>query len=96
MPQRHERCIGSAIEHAANGVTIGQSSGPGRSSNMPPPAVHAQLILLLPARRAVASLLLALAGVACPAHADETVRLQLKHTHQFQLAGYYAAEEKGY
>jgi diguanylate cyclase (GGDEF)-like protein/PAS domain S-box-containing protein len=63
---------------------------------MPPPAVHAQLILLLPARRAVASLLLALAGVACPAHADETVRLQLKHTHQFQFAGYYAAVEKGY
>lgn len=31
-----------------------------------------------------------------PAHALERVSLQLKHTHQFQFAGYYAALEKGY
>ncbi|MES2898478.1 MAG: EAL domain-containing protein, partial [Pseudomonadota bacterium] len=31
-----------------------------------------------------------------PAHALEQVRLQLKHSHQFQFAGYYAAVEKGY
>ncbi len=40
---------------------------------------------------------LALALGACPAaHALEKVTLQLKHTHQFQFAGYYAALEKGY
>ncbi|MTW05520.1 EAL domain-containing protein [Pseudoduganella ginsengisoli] len=33
---------------------------------------------------------------ALPAHAQEQVTLQLKHTHQFQFAGYYAAVEKGY
>lgn len=31
-----------------------------------------------------------------PAHALEPVTLQLKWTHQFQFAGYYAALEKGY
>ena len=35
-------------------------------------------------------------AAALPAHALETVTLQLKHTHQFQFAGYYAAIEKGY
>jgi diguanylate cyclase (GGDEF)-like protein/PAS domain S-box-containing protein len=30
------------------------------------------------------------------AHAQDKVVLQLKHTHQFQFAGYYAAVEKGY
>ncbi len=40
---------------------------------------------------------LAFALCAClPAHALDKVRLQLKHTHQFQFAGYYAAIEKGY
>ncbi|MGZ8287807.1 MAG: EAL domain-containing protein [Telluria sp.] len=39
---------------------------------------------------------LALALAALPAHALEQVTLQLKHTHQFQFAGYYAALEKGY
>ena len=34
---------------------------------------------------------------AClPAHALDKVRLQLKHSHQFQFAGYYAAVEKGF
>ncbi|MES2321351.1 MAG: EAL domain-containing protein [Pseudomonadota bacterium] len=33
---------------------------------------------------------------AMPVHALEKVHLQLKHTHQFQFAGYYAALEKGY
>jgi diguanylate cyclase (GGDEF)-like protein/PAS domain S-box-containing protein len=31
-----------------------------------------------------------------PVQALEKVTLQLKHTHQFQFAGYYAAVEKGY
>jgi len=31
-----------------------------------------------------------------PAHALDKVHLQLKHTHQYQFAGYYAALEKGY
>lgn len=34
--------------------------------------------------------------VAIPASALETVTLQLKWTHQFQFAGYYVAQEKGY
>lgn len=42
-----------------------------------------------------AVLALALA-VALPAEALEKVTLQLKHSHQFQFAGYYAALEKGY
>ncbi len=45
----------------------------------------------------VSRVLLALAlCAAVPAHALEKVHLQLKHTHQFQFAGYYAALEKGY
>ena len=44
--------------------------------------------------RQVAVLVCALA--ALPAHALEQVTLQLKHLHQFQFAGYYAALEKGY
>ena len=40
---------------------------------------------------------LALALCAClPAHALDKVKLQLKHTHQFQFAGYYAAIQQGY
>jgi diguanylate cyclase (GGDEF)-like protein/PAS domain S-box-containing protein len=40
---------------------------------------------------------LALVLCAClPAHALDKVKLQLKHTHQFQFAGYYAAVEKGF
>jgi diguanylate cyclase (GGDEF)-like protein/PAS domain S-box-containing protein len=43
------------------------------------------------------TLVLALAlGAGMPAHALEKITLQLKHTHQFQFAGYYAALEKGY
>ncbi|MFZ6722811.1 ABC transporter substrate-binding protein [Undibacterium sp. Ji49W] len=34
--------------------------------------------------------------LAQPAHAVEKVRLQLKWTHAFQFAGYYAAKELGY
>ena len=45
--------------------------------------------------RQVALLALAL-GAALPAHALERVTLQLKHLHQFQFAGYYAAIDKGY
>jgi diguanylate cyclase (GGDEF)-like protein/PAS domain S-box-containing protein len=33
---------------------------------------------------------------APPAHALDAVTLQLKHRHQFQFAGYYAALEQGY
>jgi diguanylate cyclase (GGDEF)-like protein/PAS domain S-box-containing protein len=42
----------------------------------------------------LATLLAALC--ALPARAQEKITLQLKHTHQFQFAGYYAAAEKGY
>src|SRR3990167_11363078 len=34
--------------------------------------------------------------VALPSHALEKVTLQLKWTHAFQFAGYYAAKEQGY
>ena len=44
--------------------------------------------------RQVAVMVCALAVL--PAHALEQVTLQLKHLHQFQFAGYYAALEKGY
>ncbi|TYQ05675.1 UNVERIFIED_ORG: PAS domain S-box-containing protein/diguanylate cyclase (GGDEF)-like protein [Zoogloea ramigera] len=44
--------------------------------------------------RLAALLLLALA--CTPATALERVTLQLKHTHQFQFAGYYAALEQGF
>ncbi|NHZ93207.1 EAL domain-containing protein [Massilia sp. CCM 8733] len=55
------------------------------------------MIRLLLARRAPTAFALALAMcVGAPAHAREKVTLQLKHTHQFQFAGYYAALEKGY
>jgi diguanylate cyclase (GGDEF)-like protein/PAS domain S-box-containing protein len=43
-------------------------------------------------RLCVAACLLA----AAPAMALEKVTLQLKHVHQFQFAGYYAAQELGY
>ncbi|TFW15639.1 EAL domain-containing protein [Massilia arenosa] len=44
------------------------------------------------------SAVLAVVALAVPlsAQALEKVTLQLKHTHQFQFAGYYAALEKGY
>ena len=45
--------------------------------------------------RQVAVLALALSA-ALPAQALEQVTLQLKHMHQFQFAGYYAALEKGF
>ena len=44
--------------------------------------------------RAIVSLLLLLA--AAPAMAQDKVTLRLKHLHQFQFAGYYAALEQGY
>ncbi|KQQ31047.1 diguanylate cyclase [Duganella sp. Leaf126] len=44
----------------------------------------------------VAPVWLALVCGAAPAAALERVTLQLKHTHQFQFAGYYAALEQGY
>ena len=42
------------------------------------------------------ALVLALAWLAGPAFALEPVTLQLKWTHAFQFAGYYAAKERGY
>lgn len=41
-------------------------------------------------------LLLLAALLPLPASALEQVALQLKWKHQFQFAGYYAAQEKGY
>lgn len=40
--------------------------------------------------------LLSVWGIPTPAFSLEEVRLQLKWTHQFQFAGYYAAQEQGY
>ena len=60
--------------------------------------MHAILVAFLQGRR----LLLAAAGVfllcgsAVATPQRDPVVLQLKHTHQFQFAGYYAALEKGY
>ncbi|WP_348692472.1 EAL domain-containing protein [Duganella fentianensis] len=49
-------------------------------------------------RRSLLTLLALLLGtsVLLPAQALEQVTLQLKHHHQFQFAGYYAAVEQGY
>ncbi|HEX7983646.1 MAG TPA: EAL domain-containing protein [Duganella sp.] len=49
----------------------------------------------MPSRlRAILSLLVLL--LAAPAGAQDKVTLRLKHLHQFQFAGYYAALEQGY
>lgn len=47
-------------------------------------------------RAALALSLALLAFGASPARALERVALQLKWTHAFQFAGYYAAAEKGF
>ena len=52
------------------------------------------VLRLLAARRLL--VLAAVLWLAAPAHALDRVTLQLRHTHQFQFAGYYAALEKGY
>ena len=49
-----------------------------------------------PWRRLALLLLAALAWGAAGAAGLDKVTLQLKHTHQFQFAGYYAALEQGY
>jgi len=54
-----------------------------------------RLAACLPSAPRVALLALALC-IGAPAWALDQVTLQLKHTHQFQFAGYYAALEKGY
>jgi diguanylate cyclase (GGDEF)-like protein/PAS domain S-box-containing protein len=58
---------------------------------------------VMPCKRFLSALirLLTLASIAAamacrPALAQEKVVLQLKHSHQFQFAGYYAALEQGY
>lgn len=63
-----------------------------------PPAIRA---VSVPARRAAACVLACVLAVfsglafAAPSQ-PQTVRLQLKWRHQFQFAGYYAAEAQGY
>ncbi len=47
-------------------------------------------------RQFLAGLFVLLSLFASAAQAQERVSLQLKHSHQFQFAGYYAALEKGY
>ncbi|WP_317205421.1 ABC transporter substrate-binding protein, partial [Janthinobacterium sp.] len=52
-----------------------------------------------PVRRRLSSWALAcalLAGAAGAAHGAEKITLQLRWNHQFQFAGYYAAQEQGY
>jgi PAS domain S-box-containing protein len=49
-----------------------------------------RLQFLLPA------LIFVLLSITSPAHALEQITLQLKWLHQFQFAGYYAAEQQGY
>lgn len=47
-------------------------------------------------RFALPAILIFLGGWVPLAHALDTVALQLKWSHAFQFAGYYAAKEKGY
>ncbi|MGV7208251.1 EAL domain-containing protein [Oxalobacteraceae bacterium A2-2] len=56
------------------------------------PNLTALVRFFLPPRRWLAALVLLPALGA----AQDKVVLQLKHSHQFQFAGYYAAQEKGY
>ena len=58
--------------------------------------LHPSLTVPSLAARALRLLLVCLLGAALPAQALEKVTLQLKHMHQFQFAGYYAALEKGF
>lgn len=51
------------------------------------------ILLSAAPKAAVLALVLCMSS---PVHALDKVHLQLKHTHQFQFAGYYAALEKGY
>nr|WP_315395428.1 PAS domain S-box protein [uncultured Duganella sp.] len=46
--------------------------------------------------RALAAFVLLLAGLAPAARAAEKVTIQLKWQHQFQFAGFYAAQDQGY
>ncbi|HEX8406603.1 MAG TPA: PAS domain S-box protein, partial [Duganella sp.] len=46
--------------------------------------------------RGLATLVLLLAGLADGALAAEKITIQLKWQHQFQFAGYYAAQDQGY
>lgn len=47
-------------------------------------------------RFAVAAILIFPCGLSPLAHAQDVITLQLKWSHAFQFAGYYAAKEKGY
>jgi len=47
-------------------------------------------------RFSLGAILIALCGWTAAAHALDAVTLQLKWSHAFQFAGYYAAKEKGY
>ena len=61
--------------------------------------ISLHLFRRIPVSLPAASKAAALALVLCTsplAFALEKVHLQLKHTHQFQFAGYYAALEKGF
>ncbi|MFL6659393.1 MAG: EAL domain-containing protein [Massilia sp.] len=54
------------------------------------------MIVPLLFRRCCACALVLFLCASPSARALDTITLQLKHTHQFQFAGYYAALEKGY
>ena len=58
-----------------------------------------QLLVLRPfrvTRALAAALAICLGALPGAAHALDKITLQLKHKHQFQFAGYYAAKELGY
>jgi len=59
---------------------------------MSPPRARFGFFLRFP----LGAILIALCGWTAAAHALDAVTLQLKWSHAFQFAGYYAAKEKGY
>lgn len=69
---------------------------PHRVPPFPAPAADRPAIVNRTPRRPTLAIVLALLLCAGPAAALERVSLQLKWRHQFQFAGYYVAQQKGY
>src|SRR5262245_29470286 len=67
---------------------------PGMTSAATAGRPEAQGVLVV--RRAALTLVAGAAVLVAGAGAAETLRLQLKWRHQFQFAGYYAAQSQGY
>ena len=77
-------------------VTFGSVPVPDRLAVPPSSACQPPRRVRRPAAWTALLAMAALLLAAAPARALDNVTLQLKHLHQFQFAGYYAALEQGY